>query len=131
MQTKDHSLLGRYLLTHCNLTADPLCQKMFLLGCIEPDWNLITYTRGSVRYQFLHGHNAENAKEHLARLTEKLLEGGVRTPLRPCQPDCVNILKTKSKIPSNAPKDIEFSTNKAPVRIWHRPFFNHIQCAKI
>ena len=49
----------------------------------------------------------------------------------PCQPDCVNILKTKSEIPSNAPKDIEFSTNKAPVRIWHCPFFNHIQRAKI
>ena len=52
-------------------------------------------------------------------------------PTGPCQPDCVNISKTKSKIPSHAPKEVEFSTNKAPVRIWHCPFFNHIQRAKI
>lgn len=82
MQTKDHSLLGRYLLTRCNLTRDPLCQKLFLLGCIEPDRNLITYARGSVKYQFLHGHNTDNVGKHLARLTEKLSESGVRTPLQ-------------------------------------------------
>ena len=82
MQTRDHSLLGKYLLTRCDLTHDPLCQKLFLLGCIEPDWNLVTYARGSVRYQFLHGHNAENTRRHLARLTEKLSESGIRTPLQ-------------------------------------------------
>ena len=32
---------------------------------------------------------------------------------------------------THAPKEVEFSTNKAPVRIWHCPFFNHIQRAKI
>lgn len=32
---------------------------------------------------------------------------------------------------SHAPKEVEFSTNKAPVRIRHCPFFNHIQRAKI
>lgn len=82
MQTKDHGLLGKYLLTRCDLTHDPLRKNLFLLGCIEPDWNLVTYARGSVRYQFLHGHNAENARKHLAHLTERLLESGIRTPLQ-------------------------------------------------
>ena len=82
MQTRDHRLLGSCLLAHCNANPDFICRKLFLLGCIEPDWNLLTYTRGSVKHQFLRGHNAENANKHLTRLTEKLLKSGVRTPLQ-------------------------------------------------
>lgn len=82
MQTKDHCLLGRFLLKRYEAHIDPICQKLFLLGCIEPDWNLVTYTRGSIKYQFLHGHNAENAQNHLTHLTERLLKSGVRTPLQ-------------------------------------------------
>ena len=82
MQTRDHALLGRYLLEKCDTMPDPICRRMFLVGCIEPDWNWITYTRGSVRYQFLHGHNAENARTHLIHLTEKLLKSGICTPLQ-------------------------------------------------
>ena len=80
MQTRDHKLLGLFLLERYGAEISPLCRRMFLLGSVEPDWNLVTYIRGSVRYQFLHGHNAENAKKHLTRLTEKLMESGVRTP---------------------------------------------------
>lgn len=82
MQTRDHALLGRYLLENCDTKPDPICRKLFLLGCIEPDWNWLTYTRGSIKYQFFHGHNAENAKTHLVHLTEKLLKSGVCTPLQ-------------------------------------------------
>lgn len=82
MQTRDHALLGRYLLENCDTKPDPICRKLFLLGCIEPDWNWLTYTRGSIKYQFFHGHNAENAKTHSVHLTEKLLKSGVCTPLQ-------------------------------------------------
>lgn len=82
MQTKDHYLLGCFILKQYGSCVDPICQKLFLLGCIEPDWNLITYTRGSIKYQFLHGHNAENSQKHLNRLTEKLLKSGVHTTLQ-------------------------------------------------
>lgn len=82
MQTKDHYLLGHFLLKRYGTHIDPICQKLFLLGCIEPDWNFVTYTRGSIKYQFLHGHNAENAQNHLTHLTERLMKSGVRTPLQ-------------------------------------------------
>lgn len=82
MQTRDHTLLGRYLLASCDAEPDPVCRRMFLLGCIEPDCNLATYARGSIKHRLLHGHNAENARGHLRHLTEKLLESGVGTPLQ-------------------------------------------------
>lgn len=44
--------------------------------------NLITYARGLIKYRFLHGHNAENVKKHLCRLSEKLVKSGVRTPMQ-------------------------------------------------
>lgn len=82
MQTRDHRLLGNYVLERCNLSPGTICRRMFLLGCVEPDWNLVTYTRGSIKYQFFHGHNAENARKHLTCLIKKLLASGVRTPLQ-------------------------------------------------
>ncbi len=82
MQTRDHDLLGRFLLEYYEASLGPICRKLFLLGCIEPDWNPITYARGSLKYQFLHGHNAENAEKYLRHLTEKLRKSGVRTPMQ-------------------------------------------------
>ena len=82
MQTRDHVLLGRYLLAACDLRLDPICRRLFLFGCIEPDWNWFTYARGSIKYRLLHGHNAENAKNHLVCLTKKLLDSGIHTPLQ-------------------------------------------------
>ena len=80
MQTRDHYLLGCFVLQRYGAEIAPICRESFLFGCIEPDWNLITYTRGSLKYQFLHGHNAENAQRHLAHLTKRLLKSGVQTP---------------------------------------------------
>lgn len=82
MRTKDHDLLGHYLLKRYTADLDPLCRGLFLLGCIEPDWNPITYARGSVKYRFLRGHNAENAQKHLVHAIRTLLESGVETPLQ-------------------------------------------------
>ena len=82
MQTKDHALLGRFLLEQHNAALTPLCRRLFLLGCVEPDWNPFSYVRGSLRYQAFHGHNAENAEQHLSRLIAQLQESGARTPLQ-------------------------------------------------
>lgn len=82
MQAKDHCLLGRYVLSQCGKEPDPICRRIFLLGCIEPDWNLITYIRGSIKYQFLHGHNADNARKHLKHLMKRLMKRGVCSPLQ-------------------------------------------------
>ena len=82
MLTKEHALLGEYLLERHGAYLDPVCRRLFLLGCTEPDWNLLTYVRGSLKHQFLRGHNAENAGRHLRRLTEKLEKSGVQSPLQ-------------------------------------------------
>lgn len=82
MQTKDHRLLGSFLLRQQDIFLDPMRKSLFLLGCVEPDLNPVTYTRGSLHHRFLHGHNAENAGKHLARLTQKLHKSGVQSPLQ-------------------------------------------------
>lgn len=82
MLTRDHRLLGYYVLEVYGAKLDPMCQKLFLLGCVEPDWNLLTYARGSLKHKFFHGHNAENAGAHLMHLTESLQSSGVHTPLQ-------------------------------------------------
>lgn len=82
MQNKDHYLLGCFILKRYGACIEPICQKLFLLGCVEPDWNLVTYTRGSIKHRFLHGHNAENVQKHLTHMTERLMKTGVRTPLQ-------------------------------------------------
>lgn len=82
MKTIDHKLLGYYILEVQGADLDPMCKRAFLLGCVEPDWNVLTYTRGIFKYKFLHGHNAENARAHLTRLTQSLIDSGVQTPMQ-------------------------------------------------
>lgn len=40
----------------------PMSKRLFRFGCIEPDMNPLSYFKGSLRHQFLKGHNTENAK---------------------------------------------------------------------
>lgn len=80
MQTKDHRLLGCYILNKFYSDLDCISRKLFLLGCVEPDWNVVTYVRGSLKYQFMRGHNALNAKKHFKHLLLKLRKTGVNTP---------------------------------------------------
>ncbi len=82
MKTKDHLLLGRFVLKYEGLALDSLRQRMFLWGCVEPDYNPFTYARGSLKHAFLRGHHTENARQHLARMTRRLKKTGVHTPLQ-------------------------------------------------
>ena len=79
MQRRDHYLLGCFIIEQLGLKLDPIRKRLFLFGCIEPDINPLTYTRGSIKYSFLHGHNAENAKKHLEKVLEKLTVSGVHS----------------------------------------------------
>ena len=80
MKKKDHLLLGRFLLAKKEAPSGSIKRRLFLFGCVEPDINPFTYMRGSVRHQFLQGHNEENAREHFQKVLEKLNRSGVRTP---------------------------------------------------
>jgi len=44
----------------------------FLFGCIEPDYNILSYLKGSLKIQLLKGHNFKNSEQHMRRMIEKL-----------------------------------------------------------
>ncbi len=77
MQGKDHLMLGKIMVD--NMPLSPIKRWLFLLGCVEPDINFLTYTRGSIKFRFLHGHNADNVEGHLSRIIDRLENSGVNT----------------------------------------------------
>ena len=72
MRGKSHTQLGRYLADTYFSQAPRRCRRAFLLGCIQPDRNPSTYLKGSLRAQWLRGHNYENAKYVIFRPAKRL-----------------------------------------------------------
>lgn len=72
MLGRSHHCLGLFLADRY-LSGIP-CQyrSAFLLGCVQPDRNPLTYLKGSLRYQTLRGHNYENARRYIRRLSCRL-----------------------------------------------------------
>ena len=60
MRTKDHKLLGTFLLRQEGHALPFLYKAAFLAGNVEPDHNLFTYLHGMFRAKKFHGHNYEN-----------------------------------------------------------------------
>ncbi len=46
--------------------------RAFLVGCIEPDRNPATYFKGSIRCQWLRGHNYGNSLHYMTRISRRL-----------------------------------------------------------
>lgn len=72
MRGKSHCQLGAYLAETYFPHISPAYRTVFLLGCIEPDRNPATYLKGSLRAQWLRGHNYENAKYFMSRIARRL-----------------------------------------------------------
>ncbi len=72
MRGKSHTCLGRYLVNHYMENVPERNKRAFLLGCIEPDRNPATYLKGSIRYQWLRGHNYDNARCFMRRISRRL-----------------------------------------------------------
>ena len=72
MRGKSHLCLGHYLTQHYMDSLPQRYQKAFLVGCIEPDRNPMTYFKGSLRSQWLRGHNYNNARRFMARISRRL-----------------------------------------------------------
>lgn len=72
MRGKSHISLGYYLLSHYLPDLPKYKRLAFLLGCIEPDRNPTTYLKGSIRFQWLRGHNYHNAKKFMHRISARL-----------------------------------------------------------
>lgn len=72
MKANSHRLLGQHL-ADCFLQEYPRRYvRAFLLGCIEPDKNPSTYLKGSLRHQWLRGHNWGNAQRYMQRTANRL-----------------------------------------------------------
>lgn len=79
MQTRDHKMLALRLLQDADNSELNRHGKAFVLGCIEPDYNVLTYIRGSLSHAVLRGHNAENIRRHIHRKLEALQRRGLHS----------------------------------------------------
>ena len=77
MKTADHLLLGQYLLERYGTPQLRRHSRAFLLGCVEPDYNVFSYLRGMRYYEKFHGHNAENSFEFLSHCCADFRKNGV------------------------------------------------------
>ena len=72
MRGKSHRYLGQYLIEHYMNDLTSVQKKAFLIGCIEPDRNPMTYLKGSIRCQWLRGHNYRNARRFMRSISWRL-----------------------------------------------------------
>lgn len=72
MRRISHVRLGQFLRKEYLPHVPALYARAFLLGCTEPDKNPTTYLKGSLRAQWLRGHNYENASRFIRRLAIRL-----------------------------------------------------------
>lgn len=72
MRGKSHRCIGAYLAGHYMQNVPKRYIKAFQLGCIEPDRNPITYLKGSLRCQWLRGHNYRNARRFMRKISFRL-----------------------------------------------------------
>ena len=79
MKTVDHLLLGVYLLARHQNPPLQSHRRAFLLGCIAPDYNLLSYLRRMPHGEKFRGHNAENSFGCLMRGIAELHETGLRS----------------------------------------------------
>lgn len=74
MRGKSHICLGKYLAERYLSESPRPCVQAFLIGCLEPDRNPLTYLKGSFRCQWLRGHNYRNARRFMRRISMRLEE---------------------------------------------------------
>ena len=77
MKTKDHKELSDYLMTQFHYPVKKELRRAVILGSIEPDYNPITYLRGSLKIEKFRGHNFENAHHCIKRLIYKIETGNM------------------------------------------------------
>ena len=72
MRGKSHICLGQYLSDRYLTDVPRRYVRAFLIGCVEPDRNPATYLKGSLRCQWLRGHNYQNARRFMRRISLRL-----------------------------------------------------------
>lgn len=65
-------LLGKYLTDNLQGFPTRSYERAFLFGCVEPDYNVFTFLKGSLRESMFCGHNFKNAERLILRTAERL-----------------------------------------------------------
>lgn len=79
MNMLDHLALGHFLLSEAEQRKFHCRKRAFLLGNVEPDFNVVTYMYGIKKEKKPCGHNAEYALKHIAKSLNGFQKGGVQT----------------------------------------------------
>lgn len=72
MRGKSHLRIARYLLDNYLPDIPGHYRTAFRMGCIEPDRNPATYLKGSIRCQWLRGHNYPNSRRFMRTISLRL-----------------------------------------------------------
>lgn len=72
MKSESHIKLGEILSNKYLKKEKKRCKLAFSIGCIEPDRNPFTYLKGSIRAQWLRGHNFDNSKDYVEKKLKKI-----------------------------------------------------------
>ena len=72
MRLQSHRQLGCYLADRYMSHLPPKYIRAFLIGCTQPDRNPATYLKGSIRAQWLRGHNYSNTHRFMERIRRRL-----------------------------------------------------------
>ena len=72
MKQIKHYQLGLHLADQFIYDYSPIIREVFLLGCTQPDQNPFTYMKGSLRNQWLRGHNWKNSRRYIRKLIKRL-----------------------------------------------------------
>ena len=67
MKQESHRLLGHHLINQLQEQPKRGFTRAFLIGCVEPDRNPLSYLKGSIRARWFYGHNYQNADRWIAR----------------------------------------------------------------
>ncbi|MDD3541634.1 MAG: zinc dependent phospholipase C family protein [Petrimonas sp.] len=79
MQTKDHLALGHFLLDISDCKELHKYRRAFLMGCVEPDYNMASYARGMKGHRKFRGHNAGNSLAHIEKCLSGIQTNGLQS----------------------------------------------------
>ena len=72
MQTKDHKLLSEYIIGQTGGFAKKIYEKAFIIGSVEPDLNVFSYLKGSIKHRMFMGHNYHNSIRYVKNASDRL-----------------------------------------------------------
>jgi hypothetical protein len=81
MKTEDHKILGKHLLKPYKNHIEKKHNKLFILGCIAPDYLPNTFIRGIFKTKSFKGHNKEISEKYIKKIILRLENRRIKTKI--------------------------------------------------